>query len=50
MNAVKKFVAAAKSYRTDEQMQKLQRVNFFSKRELREGLKRIIHLRYIECL
>lgn len=30
-------------------MKKLQAVSFFTKRELREGLKRKIHLMYIEC-
>lgn len=50
MNAVRKFIEAAKSFRTNDQMQVLQQTNFFTKKEIREGLKRCIHLKYIECI
>jgi|SRR6185503_2474184 len=49
-NGVQKFIACAKHFRTSEQMQKLQAINFFTKAEIRDGLKRYIHLKYIECI
>lgn len=45
---MKKFIECAKSYRMDDQMQKLNALNFFTKKELREGLKRKIHLTYFD--
>lgn len=45
---MKKFIEAAKAFRTCEQMQRLQAVGLFTKHDLREGLKRYIHLTYIE--
>lgn len=49
MNAVRKFIDAAKIFRIG-QMAELQRTNFFTKKEVREGLKRYIHCKYIECV
>lgn len=46
--AVRKFVTIAQRFRTGEQMQKLIAIKFFTKAELREGLKRYIHINYIE--
>jgi hypothetical protein len=50
MNGVQKFIEVAKSFRMSEQMQQLQRVNFFTKKEIRDGVKRMIHCKYIECI
>jgi hypothetical protein len=48
---VRKFLLSARGYlRSSHQMKYLIKKGFFSKRELREGLKRWIHLNYIECL
>lgn len=47
---MKKFIETAKAFRTCDQMQQLQALNFFTKKELREGLKRMIHCKWIEMI
>lgn len=48
--SVRRFIDAAKTFRSGDQMQELIRQEFFTKAELRDGLKRYIHLNYIECI
>jgi hypothetical protein len=48
MNSVKRFIQASKSFKSSDQMQTLIRTHFFSKKDLREGLKRWIHIQYID--
>jgi hypothetical protein len=51
MNAVRKFIEVARSFRSG-QMAQLQAppTPFFTKAEVREGIKRMIHIKYIECI
>jgi hypothetical protein len=45
---MRKFIEAARTFRTG-QMKELRDKKFFSPAEVRDGLKRYIHLKHIEC-